>query len=370
MTIALLIEPLDLLFCRDGRPIVAGEGAAAGTAIPGPQVMAGALRSAVLRRRNQLPADGSRPAQADLDRVLTISIRGPLLADLDAGLPFIPMPADVVGEKAKHGRAGDAKARLLPLEGLPGWCAPVDAPRALPLWPLGTPGTSDKGAERHRPGELAPQSGFLTWRGFTESWAVGQVPPASEICVESDLWTTEVRTQVGLKADAATAEDGVLFTTRYLRLHGGEPISDQPGRRHRRIGLYVEVDGADDLPAEFTLSVGGDRRLCRARRLPKPVTWPTGGSVAMALTPVLLSGERCPAAWRDHCRGLAIPGADPISGWDLAANGGLGGPRPTRWGIRAGSVWHLAHTPQPTRAIGSETATGFGWVAFGTAPTL
>ena len=46
MTIAVILDPFDVLFCRDGRPIVPGEGAAAGASLPFPQVLAGAIRTA------------------------------------------------------------------------------------------------------------------------------------------------------------------------------------------------------------------------------------------------------------------------------------------------------------------------------------
>jgi CRISPR type III-B/RAMP module-associated protein Cmr3 len=355
MTLALLIEPLDLLFCRDGRPIVAGEGAAAGSALPSPQVMAGAIRSALLRQRGHLPGDGTRPQQAHLDAVIQVRIRGPLLADMDSKTPYIPMPADVVGEKPKHGHVGGPRDRLRPTSGIPGWQAPGDAPHALAMWP--TPErsvTTQPQPERHRAGEKAAQSGYLTWAGFS-AWAAGQIPSQAQTVTSSHLWTTETRTQVGLKPDQATAEDGVLFTTRYLRLCQG-------------IGFYVEVEGADDLPAvPFSLLLGGDRRQVRATRI-APVTWPSGGTVAMALTPTLLPKDRCPESWQPHCRGLLIPGADPISGWDMAANHGQGAPRPTRWAIRAGAVWCLDDQSPVSSAIGDETASGFGWIATGRAP--
>lgn len=353
MTLAILIEPLDLLFCRDGRPIVAGEGAAAGTALPGPQVLAGAIRTALLRQRGQLPTDGSRPAQAHLDAVLQVRLRGPLLADLARGQPLIPMPADLAGDKAKHGLCGTPQARLRPQSGVPGWQAPADAPQALPLWPA--PERASKAStpnDRARPAELAAQSGFLTWDGF-QAWAAGRLPNSDQVRSAETLWAVEARTNVSLDAATAVAAKGQLFTSRYLRLAPG-------------VGLYAEVDGADDLPA--TLLLGGDRRQVTVRRLPKPVAWPTQGRVALALTPTILPQDRCPAEWQPHCRGLAIPGADPVSGWDLAANGGAGAPRQTRWAIRPGAVWHL-DSPIAFTSIGVETASGFGWIAVGTGPT-
>lgn len=347
MTTAYLLDPVDLLFCRDGRPIVAGEGAAAGSGLPSPQVVAGAIRTALLRQRGHLPADGSRPLQAHVDAVMAICVRGPLLAD-DQGRPFIPMPADLVGDKPKHGQKGIPKARLVPTRNIPGWTPPDDAPQALALWPEQDQTAPSQGHERHRPGDLAPQQGFLTWDGF-DAWAKGGRPTQAQVKNAGDLWGEETRTQVALSASAGTAEDGHLFSTRYLRL--------KPG-----ICLYIEVDSEEPLPETVTL--GGDRRQVRVRRA-IPAIWPTTGTCALALTPTVLPVGRVPAAWTSDCRGLAIPGADPVSGWDLAKQQ----PRPVRWALRAGSVWHLNHALTTCTSIGDETPSGFGWIALGATPT-
>jgi CRISPR type III-B/RAMP module-associated protein Cmr3 len=352
---ALLIRPRDLLFCRDGRPIVAGEGAAAGSQLPGPQVLAGALRTVLLKARRQLH-DGP-VAQADLNRILRLEVGGPLLWDAQAMTPFIPMPADLIGEKPKHGRLGRPEGRLAPREGVPGWTAPEDAARALPLWPL-DPRRRDIGQDKHRPGEQAPQTGFLTWKGF-QTWAEGRVPQQDELRAAARLWAEETRTQVALDAAEATAAEGLLFSTRYLRLQ-------------KDVALYEELEGDQaGLPQEGTLHLGGDRRLADWKSCPR-VRWPDieGEAVALALTPVILPADegRCPVIWKDACRGLAILGADPVSGWDLSANGGKGAPRPVRWAIRPGSVWHLATGADHPKAIGLETESGFGRLAYGKAP--
>ena len=379
MTIALCIEPQDLLFCRDGRPIVAGEGAAAGSAMPSPQVVAGAIRSAVLKAKNQLPAHGGTPDTAAIAAVRAIAIRGPLLyAQQDIrivrdGMPihlpagaYIPMPADLIGTKAKHGQFGEPTDRLVPQSPLAGWMAPADAPQAQALWPSRRdkrPSAPD--GDPVQPGEQAPQNGFLTWEGFL-AWQSGRVPRADQNHLRHihQLWQTETRTQVALTTDEAVAAEGDLFTTRYLRLEQG-------------LGLYVEIDDdavgqmlcpqGNDHPS-YRLHLGGDRRLARYRRI-DPITWPTvqGPATALALTaPILPPNDgRCPGCWKPQCIGLAIPGADPISGWDLEHQH----PKPVRWALKPGSVWHLADGCDHPPLIGCETDTGYGWVAYGSPPS-
>lgn len=345
MSLALRLEPQDLLFCRDGRPIVAGEGAAAGSSLPSPQVLAGAIRTFVLRQRGELK-EGKASDEA-IQKVLNIRVRGPILMDKDG--PLIPMPADVVGEKSKHGSEAKHLARLRPWPDFPGWIAPPNIPKAQALWTnhLVPDGQNNK----HRPGELSPQTGFLTWKGF-EKWLRGETPGKDDLKHQSDLWETEVRTQVALKPDTATAEDGKLLSTHYLRLK-------------KDISLYAEVEGADELPKDFLLGLGGDRRQVRVSQtkqvfnnLPKPAQ----KACALAITPTILeSGLNCPVNWQSMCTGLAINGADPISGWDLAKSC----PKPVRWAIRAGAVWFFDQAATNSNCIGIETENGFGWTVWG-----
>jgi len=210
--------------------------------------------------------------------------------------------------------------------------------------------------DEHQPGEQAPQSGFLTWNGFC-AWQRGDCPRPDDVIAAASLWSEESRTQVALKADAATAADGQLFTTRYLRLAP-------------EVGLVVEIDGdVSDLGDQGMLHLGGDRRLARYHTI-NAIPWPAppaGPTVALALSPTILAQAdgRCPAAWLSHCHGLSIPGADPVSGWDLAANAGKGAPRPTRWALKSGSVWCLeGPCPRPS-SMGLETDAGYGWMAYG-----
>lgn len=369
MTCALLIEPHDLLFCRDGRSIVAGAGSAAGSSLPNPQVIAGCIRSAALRQRGLLPDDGSMVADSAIASIQTIRIRGPLPFDRDRAKPVIPCPADVASQgKNKHGTAEQAPfVRLGPLSPVLTrrlhWQGPAEAPHSRPLWSTqrghgeqAAHETSDVHAPWHS------QSGWLDWDGFL-AWQAGGCPERSHYYSDSDLWTTESRTQVALDAETAMASDGLLFTTRYLRLQS-------------HVGLYIEVDGADDLLPnigdQMLALLGGDRRTVTLRRIPA-IDWPQApeqpSSVACALTPTLLDSDcHCPEAWREHCIALAVGGHLPISGWDLAANAGQGAPRPTRNALASGAVWHVDPAAAYPPAIGNETENGFGWIAWGRAP--
>ena len=353
--IALLLEPQDLLFCRDGRPIVAGEGAAAGTALPNPQVLAGALRTHLLKKRGQL-IDGKANEQA-IARVMQVHLRGPLLWQDD--YPLLPFPADCVcATKPKHGQGEDHSEPyrlLLPLNSeLPGWRAPADFPNLRPMW-ASQPTVRDN-SDTSRLRAWHPRTGYLSWKGF-QAWAAGKAPQGSDHVDVAKLFVTEARTQVGLNVTEATAEEGRLFTTRYLRFQAG-------------VRFYCEVEGADELGQEsFTLHLGGDRRLVHASPI-DPVKWPLASGLrtcALAITPTILpaSGALAPNDWQASLRGAVVPGTEAISGWDLAAGHGQGAPRPTRFALRPGAVWHTEGLSSWPKQIGSETETGFGWLAWG-----
>jgi len=365
MTIAILIDPLDVLFCRDGRPIVAGEGASAGATLPWPQVVAGAVRTAVLKQRGAFQ-NKTTPDPSLVKKVVSeVSIRGPLLYDRKNGKngrPFIPCPADVVAaEKSKHGKAHSTKLiRLNPLPEnveLPGWNEnkPSATPLLRPLWHYEAPKNND---QIHRARAWHTQMGWITWDGF-ESWVNGDAPNISEHRQSDDLFFAETRTQVSIDSELGTALEGKLFTTHYLRLKSS-------------IALYVEIDGADDLvdiQRPSVLTLGGDRRLCQIERT-ELVRWPkrpSGPAVLLGLTPTIIKdiGASYPSALAKYLTGCAVSGHDAISGWDLERHC----PKPTRYACRAGAVWHLAshitEIPKLNRDLLDQDR-GFGWLAVGT----
>jgi CRISPR-associated protein Cmr3 len=138
----LVLDPLDVLFFRDGRPFDAANRVLSG--LPTPQTVAGAVRTALLSATgcpaNSLPrgtgpiADRLRRAGAD-EAILTAAFRGPWLAirqreDADHVDPLFVCPANLRLSREDHrlyriGRPRDQKA--LPVSG---WNA------AGGLWPI------------------------------------------------------------------------------------------------------------------------------------------------------------------------------------------------------------------------------------------
>ncbi len=170
------LEPLDVLFFRDGRPFDASSRAYGG--LPIPRTIAGALRTAMLTSggfnlsalRSETRDDSKGPQESMrqlLERkeapgwVLGASFRGPWLALLDEQsgrdpvlLPLLSVPSTLarVESKEKNGSGTWYRSRPEP-RSLPGW----SDPDLLPLWRRGDPDAKHPG-------------GFLTPDG------IGSVP--------------------------------------------------------------------------------------------------------------------------------------------------------------------------------------------------
>src|SRR5205085_6877694 len=136
------LEPLDVLFFRDGRPFTAASHGSSG--LPSPQTLAGAFRTALLERAGcdfSKLADGAtfgeaveRGCAAAHHWIGKARCRGPWFARTSKSSQelevLVPTPANLHGpKKGVHGPL----VRLAPLASpLPGWQPPLDKMR--PLW--------------------------------------------------------------------------------------------------------------------------------------------------------------------------------------------------------------------------------------------
>jgi CRISPR-associated protein Cmr3 len=341
MRIGLVLEPLDLLFFRDGRPFEAGIRVGATTIFP--QTLAGALRTALLERAGCDFAELARAIRAgksflqglseqsvDLAAIALVSVGGPWF--WRKGQPLVPAPASLL----RHD-TGEILC-LAPLrEHLPGWTP--EEPDMLPLW-------TRSGGKAER------LSGYLTLDG-TERFLAGSRPEAEDVVRGDELFDTDIRTGVVIGADTFTVEAGAIYSAEYLALKTG-------------VGLYAELSGLegvlqDAFAADSATRLGGQMRYVRVRRLQKPVQWPrvqSGGS-----GPLLLLTTPAPfvAHWRPPNLSLAsaaVPGHVAVSGWDLARDG----PKPTRFAAQAGSVYFCRGTAPERQSLcdGEDALTGWG----------
>ena len=249
--IGLILDPLDLLFFRDGRPFEAGLRVGSTTIFP--QTLTGAVRTALLDQADcDFPAlarsteagrsfsEALADQSGELVDIAAISVRGPWF--FRDGEPLLPVPAPLLSKK------GGPIVRLAPLKAtLPGWVP--DEPHMLPLW------TRSSGrAER--------LSGYLTINGMRQ-FLGGDVPDHGQIVEADQLVETEPRTGIAVSPGTMTAAEGMIYTADYLAL--------KPG-----VSLYAELSGPDGtvtgaFAAEAAIPLGGQGRYVRVHRLPEPM---------------------------------------------------------------------------------------------------
>ena len=345
-TVSYEMEPLDVLFFRDGRPFDAASRATSG--LPLPQTAAGALRTWLLGRleadfsalgnaiRRGVSFSEATAAQGSaLGAVGRLGIRGPWFAK--DGERLVPTPATIETAKDDVG----SLHRLDPLaDDIPGWSPPV--PGMRPLWRRGRGSTRARG-------------GYLGRRGL-ERFLSGGVPRSDEIINSDALFVAEDRVGIGVEPATQTAGDGMIYSVRLMRLRPG-------------VTLTVDVTGTpEDLSVcpeeDDVLPLGGEARRAIVRRSPIAHRWPavparTGdGRLVLLTTPAPLGGWRPP---RLSLFAAAVPGHVPVSGWDMARRG----PKPTRFAVPAGSVYFCGEEtdlPNHTDSLcaGEDAAVGWG----------
>ncbi len=344
----LCIEPLDTLFFRDARPFSMASRAASG--LPKPQTVAGALRTAMLRRAGidlAIVAKGVRAGLAFADAAAVgetgaaiglVRFRGPWFGQ--NGKILFPLPATLKKERDDDG----AIVRLDPLhEDLPGW-KPLE-PDMKPLW-----------SRNQKRLESVP--GYLTEDGMTQ-FLDGGVPAKGEIVLAEDIYGFENRTGIALDAETAVADEGMIYAIRLLALR-------------QDACLYVEVTGPTAALALFsttgeageTIALGGEGRRAivttvnNASPMPSSAMDGAEGRRLLVLTTAALVNGWCP----DNLKLLAaaIPGHEAVSGWDLAR----GGPKPNRFTVAAGSVYFLRPDEKRRQSLTLGEDSSLGWGSY------
>ncbi len=346
-TIGFCLQPLDLLFFRDGRPFTGSERSVSG--LPLPQTFAGAIRTGLLRSAS---CDFGRLKQAmeagkSFDEAVKqacgqehrwigrLATRGPWLAqwidrENEGYEVFVPAPAVLHKEKSK--KEGEPRFRLSPLADgqLPGWNPSPDQQNLRPLWLRESVVTE-------------PAEGYLTTEGL-KKFLHDERLSAADIVKSDKLFALDYRTGIGISPDRLVAEESQIFGRGFLALK-------------KDVFLYAEVEVPADAPAEAlldqvkTLPLGGESRHVVIKRLHRLCTWPNKNPEGKQ-KPLVLLTTPCPfqAGWRPltldgQLVAAAVPGSLAFSGWDLAR----GGPKPTRFAVPAGSVYFLESLPNNWR---------------------
>jgi CRISPR-associated protein Cmr3 len=346
----LFIEPLDVMFFRDGKPFVAGQTHLAQSLFPPTSLtFQGAIRSAILATagigvdRFQQAQRGAQDAEATLlveeiggpTSFGHLRLRGPFVASISDGISvptaaeeWFPCPADVL---TRRGDEGSDPTRLLPVD-QPLWMSDL-SDTLWPLWGF----TSAR---------VEAANGFINGAELAR-YLAGDAPQVVRI---NQFVTQEERLGIGLSTSKKVAEEGQLYTLEVYRFNT---------TNGRRLGFILDVEGTTRLPHRGMLALGGERRGATYEQI-AALPWPEGQGVAQAIdatrcfllylaTPAIFTRD---PVWLPHfidpdslvgtrdgvtikVRAVTAGRPVPIGGWDLASNR----PRPMHPAIPASSVY-------------------------------
>ncbi len=377
---AFTLQPRDLLFFRDARPM-SGASEGAGARWPLPSVLHSALLSAFHDRWPEDPGWESRHThftpeeQEKFQNGIGSTMRFGGLRTLgpfpwrcshstdpsgDSGELFFPTPADLV-----------CGGRMQPV--------PAPGTGNLPE-PLRYPVAADAPPAKEKPD---PWISLTEFQKYLETEAEDIATTPAE-----DLYAVEPRPGVGIDPETHANRKSVFFQAEYLRLRENvqmlffaEAIARKYGQTDGIDLLERFLDNAQTAP----IILGGQRGLAAIRPAPAmktlPLPPPPGQGATrikwVLLTPALFNAgwrpdwvhsetgrvllrelpdrSRFPTrkAWREAARERAapigaalvaarIPKPIPASGWKLDVAGAQpGGPKPTRLLVPAGAVYYF-----------------------------
>jgi CRISPR-associated protein Cmr3 len=322
------MDPLDVLFFRDGRPFGGGMRGSGG--LPTPRTLAGALRTRIwgeggfdFNRLVNVPDGGDmveavkKGLPAKEQWRADVHIRGPWLYD-DRGTvkgPVVSMPGDLL-RKGKKSADGEV-IRLRPTKtAIPGW-SPLHK-GMVPLW-------------HHQACDVERAGGYLAPAGL-EAYLNGKEPDPKQVIRAEDLFVWEERTGIAVDGDKNSAEDQMLYSARFLRLARG-------------VCLYAEVELPDSAPSDLALSgampLGGEGRRVSVTQVARPFAWPVAtakgdGVTLLTVTPGIFRDGWAPDGVPSQGMvSASVPGSVSVSGWDMARHR----PKPNQNAVMAGSVY-------------------------------
>ncbi|MEJ5341199.1 MAG: type III-B CRISPR module-associated protein Cmr3 [Thermogutta sp.] len=361
-----LLEPLDVLFFRDGRPFAAATRGSSG--LPTPQTTAGAIWASLLRAMGCnfdkirdvyiRAAENHRLEESDYQAVwrqglqeagapewfFSMTIRGPWLVKRRGGdrkdpsddkpdpahweLLF-PMPATMFSFKKSELAERPEIWLGQPLsrnQTLPGWKPPRAGMR--PIWV----------STRE---DVETCKGFLTAAGmqkFLQS-KPSQNFNKEDFVSESELFGHDNRTGIGINPQRLTSEEHQIYAASFLALK-------------QEVAFYVELhlppEGESVWKSVSFLRWGGEGKQVAVKHFDKPLEFPravpqNGQKPLLVLTtPGIFEDGWYPRCLAGELVAAAVPGEVAVSGWDLVRRG----PKPTRFAASAGSVYFLERLPE------------------------
>lgn len=258
----IFVEPLDTVFCRDGRPFNAGEDVVARSLFPPPpSTFYGAFRAAILAHRG-IPfedfhkwtkADPSLPEVGTPRQIGTLCLGGPWISLLDRrtgtySRHLFPAPCNLVLDKNPPKRLhklvpnGSGSSRVL--------CDP-GAACALIAAPEGTVTQSCPG--------------YLTTEGAIRMLTPNEKPEPEKHHREEHQIHGTFR-QVGIKREKGTrvVEEGMLYAAEHHQLK--HPLDTGS----KSYGFMLRVEETTHLPERGWLALGGESRAAAFQTVSVP----------------------------------------------------------------------------------------------------
>lgn len=348
------LEPLDVLFLRGNR--LFGDPGSFGDSLmpPWPSVAAGALRSMLLARDGiDLAAFAAgqiaHPAVGTPEIPGTFTVASFHLArrDVNGAVETLVAPPADLAISMTEGNTVSIR-RLRPHSKAHG----IQSSAPLPLLPVL--------AETER---AKPAAGYWLRQQGWGKYLAGEIPGLDDLIESSQLWRIDPRVGVGLDASMRRASDGRLFSVQAVAMTRG-------------VGFLVGVSGAT-LPAGGVLRLGGDGRAAAVHPVLPDLPQPDFEVIARSgRCRIVLTTPSCfPEGWKPlgvdadnrvrigevaaRLVCAAVPRAEVISGWDLAAwSQGKGGPKPALRAAPAGSVYWLENLNATPEALYKLVDTG------------
>ena len=368
--IGLQLQPVDTWFFRGGTPFTMGHTPQENVGSlfpPHPSTVAGAFRAA-LALGNGWSGHGRWPSEiCDVlgdgpEDFGAVSLDGPFL--LRCGRPLYRVPRHVLG--VFEGSRWKPNAFLRP-----GASVACDLGDEVRLPEVAGASLDD--------GKLKPGDGWWLTRDGIDAVLHGRLPTDDDLVPDSCLWSEEPR--IGLKRDGTTraAMEGMLYSTRHVRLRRG-------------VSLGVRIGGLPEgwtLPVGRLLTLGGESRLAECREWKGEVTLEVplaeieaaGRVTVVALSPldlpwdVLSGGRPLDAPGRACVVSACLDRPQRIGGWNSIERR----PLPLRSVLPPGSTL-FCEVANPERfaeavsagdglvRIGSRQEWGFGLVGLGVWP--
>lgn len=344
------VEPLDILAFRGNR-MFGDEGAFGETSvIPPPSVFAGAFRSllfSLLSPDQQRDFQNGKKPQCPVGEQLgspqspgTFKLRWLTLGrmrrddgDSDNIELIVATPSDVALAKERDGQMGVAKIAAL--------ISPsYEVVRSSAITEkLSTLVTSSR---------TKTSSGFISGKGY-QDYLNGS--SSVDTVASNDIYSYDTRVGIGLDLYTRSVQQSKIYSARFLRLHTSDDYST---------GYLVGIDGAESLPKEGFLRLGGDGKAVSYKEV--AYAPPVGDYDQMVksqyfkiilLTPGIFSNGFLPGLfmkddaedWYLSFNGLeaklislSLPRPDTVSGWDMHARR----PKAAVKAVAAGSVYYMA----------------------------